>query len=80
MRVLENKSYKERLRELGLFRLEKSQIGKIPTPALVMGIAVVLVCSLVPKFTAEGLLDQIATSLSGAEHAFKRAHWRDIAG
>ena len=63
-----------------LFRLEKSQIGKIPTPALVTGLAVVLVCCLVPKFTAEGLLDQIATSLSGAEHAFKRAHWRDIAG
>ena len=57
-----------------LFRLEKSHIEKISKPALLVGLVVVLVCSFIPKYTAEGLLDQIATWLSGGEHAFKRGH------
>ncbi len=63
-----------------LFRLEEEGIGKISCRALVMGSAVILACSLAPKLTAEGLLDQIATSLSGAGHAFKRPHWRNVPG
>lgn len=61
-----------------LYRLEKKDIGKIPRPVLVMGLVVVVVCSDIPKYTAEGLLNEIATSLSGAEHAFKRPYWRDV--
>ena len=55
-----------------LFRLEKEDIGEISKPVLAAGLAVVLVCSWIPKYTAEGLLDQIAISLSGGKHVFKR--------
>lgn len=63
-----------------LLKLEKKHIGRITTPLMVTGLAVVLICSVIPKYTAEGFLDQIATSLSGGEHAFKRAHWRGEPG
>lgn len=57
-----------------LFSMEKKHVAKIPESALVIGFAVVLLCSFIPKYTAEELLDQIATFLSGEEHAFKSAH------
>lgn len=56
-----------------LVAIKKDDMGKIPRPLLAMGLVVVLVGSYVPKLTAEGLLDNIATTLSGAEHAFKRS-------
>lgn len=39
-----------------------------------MGLVAILTCGWIPKFTAEWVLDQVATSLSGVEHAFKRPH------
>lgn len=57
-----------------LFWMEKKHIGSISPQALVLGLTVVLACGWIPKFTAEGLMDQIATSLSGAEQAFKRSY------
>lgn len=56
-----------------LMMLSHYNVGKIPRPALVMGLTAVLVCSLSPKYSAERLLDRIAISLSGAEQAFKRS-------
>ncbi|MCU1728863.1 hypothetical protein NTD86_17910 [Pseudomonas sp. 7P_10.2_Bac1] len=56
-----------------LMLLSHHPIGKIPRPALAMGLVVVLVCSLSPKYSAEKLLDHIAISLSGAEQAFRRS-------
>lgn len=61
-----------------LLWLDKKHTGKIPQPVLAIGLAIVLVCGWMPKLTAEGLLNEIATSLSGAEHAFKRPYWRDV--
>ncbi|MGP5509844.1 hypothetical protein [Pseudomonas helleri] len=56
-----------------LLMLSQSNIGKIPRPALALGLAVVLVCAIAPKYSAERLLDRIAISLSGAEQAFRRS-------
>jgi len=56
-----------------LFSLKKNTLGKIPRPALVMGLAVVLVFNSMPKYTAERLLDHIAITLSGADQAFKHS-------
>ena len=56
-----------------LFSLKKNTLGKIPRPALVMGLAVVLMCNSMPKYTAERLLDHIAITLSGADQAFRHS-------
>jgi len=56
-----------------LVMLSQSNIGKIPRPALALGLAVVMVCAIAPKYSAERLLDRIAISLSGAEQAFRRS-------
>lgn len=56
-----------------LFSLKKNTLGKIPRPALVMGLAVVLVFNSMPKYTAERLLDHIAITLSGADQAFRHS-------
>lgn len=63
-----------------LLWVEKKNLRRIPLQALVIGLVVVLVCSWMPKFTAEGILNHIAISLSGAEHAFKRPYWRSVSG
>lgn len=63
-----------------LFTLEKWHLGKISKPALAVGLAVILVCSQAPKLSAEGMLNHVATSLSGAEQAFKQPHWRGLPG
>ena len=56
-----------------LFNLKKNTLGKIPRPALVMGLAVVLAFNAMPKYTAERLLDHIAITLSGADQAFRHS-------
>ena len=56
-----------------LFSLKKNTLGKIPRPALVMGLAVVLAFDAMPKYTAERLLDHIAITLSGADQAFRHS-------
>jgi hypothetical protein len=59
-----------------LFRLEKRQIRKMPLPVLVVGIAVIMLSTSIPKYTAEGVLNSVAVTLSGAEKAFMQPHWR----
>ena len=56
-----------------VFSMKNTNLGKIPRPALVMGLAVVLACNSMPKYTAERLLDHIAISLSGADQAFRHS-------
>lgn len=59
-----------------LYRLEKKEISKIPLPAVALGLVVIMLSASIPKYTAEGLLNTLAVSLSGAEKAFKQPHWR----
>ena len=59
-----------------LYRLENKQISKIPLPAVALGLVVIMLSASIPKYTAEGLLNTLAVSLSGAEKAFKQPHWR----
>ena len=59
-----------------LFRLERKEIRKIPRQALVLGLAVILMSTSIPKYTAEGVLNSLAVTLSGAEKAFMQPHWR----
>jgi hypothetical protein len=59
-----------------LCRLEKKQIRKIPLPALALGLAIIMLSMSIPKYTAEGVLNSLAVTLSGAERAFMQPHWR----
>lgn len=59
-----------------LLRLERKEIRKIPRQALVLGLAVILLSTSIPKYTAEGVLNSLAVTLSGAEKAFMQPHWR----
>lgn len=59
-----------------LCRLEKKQIRKIPLPALALGLAIIMLSTSIPKYTAEGVLNSLAVTLSGAERAFMQPHWR----
>jgi hypothetical protein len=61
-----------------LFRLEKKDVRKIPLPALGIGLAVILLSTSIPKYTAEGVLNSLAVTLSGAEKAFMKPHWRGV--
>lgn len=59
-----------------LFRLERKEIRKIPRTALMLGLAIIMLSTSIPKYTAERLLSSFAVTLSGAEKAFKQPHWR----
>jgi hypothetical protein len=59
-----------------LLRLEKKDVRKIPLPALGIGLAVILLSTSIPKYTAEGVLNSLAVTLSGAEKAFMKPYWR----
>lgn len=59
-----------------LCRLEKKQIRKIPLPALALGLAIIMLSTSIPKYTAEGVLNSLAVTLSGAERAFMQPQWR----
>ncbi|WP_371918568.1 MULTISPECIES: hypothetical protein [unclassified Pseudomonas] len=63
-----------------LFRLERREVRKIPLPALALGLAVILLSTSIPKYTAEGVLNSLAVTLSGAEKAFMQPHWRTSGG
>jgi hypothetical protein len=63
-----------------LFRLERKEIRKIPRAALVLGLAVILLSTSIPKYTAEGVLNSLAVTLSGTEKAFRQPHWRTSGG
>nr|WP_160105155.1 phosphatase PAP2 family protein [Pseudomonas izuensis] len=62
-----------------LYRLEKKQVRKIPPQALVLGLAIIMLSTSIPKYTAEGALNSIAVALSGAEKAVIQPHWRTSA-
>ncbi len=47
-----------------LFRLEKKQIRKIPLSALALGLVVIILSANIPKYTAEGVLNFVAVTLS----------------
>lgn len=59
-----------------LFRLERKEIRKIPRTALMLGLAVIMLSTSLPKYTAERLLNSFAVTLSGAEKAFRQPDWR----
>lgn len=59
-----------------LFRLERKEVRKIPRTALALGLVVILLSTSIPKYTAEGVLNSLAVTLSGAEKAFMQPHWR----
>lgn len=59
-----------------LYKLENKAVSKIPRPALVVGLVVMALSASMPKYTAEGLLNALAVSLSGTEKAFMQPHWR----
>lgn len=47
------------------------------SPAFIgAGLAVLLVCALMPKYNAELLLNRVAVTLSGAERAYQEPAWR----
>ena len=56
-----------------LFSVKQYNLSKVPRPALMMGLAVVLAFDAMPKYTAEHLLDHIAITLSGADQAFRHS-------
>lgn len=61
---------------LFLYLLESREAQTISSGALALGLLLIALNTLTTKHTAEGLLDQIAISLSGQEKAFKQPHWR----
>ncbi|WP_413787357.1 hypothetical protein [Pseudomonas sp. P5_109] len=63
-----------------LFRLERKEIRKIPRTALMLGLAIIMLSTSIPKYTAERLLNSFAVTLSGAEKAFMQPHWRTPGG
>jgi hypothetical protein len=63
-----------------LFRLERKESRKIPRTALMLGLAIIMLSTSLPKYTAERLLNSFAVTLSGAEKAFMQPHWRTPGG
>ena len=47
---------------------------------LALGLAGILLSTSIPKYTAEGVLNSLAVTLSGAEKAFMQPHWRTSGG
>jgi hypothetical protein len=58
-----------------LYLAERHEIRTLPARALAMGLTVIAVCAGIPKYTAEGLLNHFAITLSGAEEAYTKPHW-----
>lgn len=63
-----------------LYRLEQRHIRKIPLPALALGLTVIIMSTSIPKYTAEGFLNSLAVTFSGAEKAFMHPRWRTSDG
>lgn len=59
-----------------LFAAESRPVLRIPPFALIQGALVILLVAVQPKYNAEALLNSLATTLSGAEAAFLKPHWR----
>lgn len=56
---------------------ERSDIRPLPARAVAMGLTVIAVCASLPKYTAEGLLNHFAITLSGAEEPYLKPHWHE---
>jgi hypothetical protein len=56
---------------------EYVEIRPLPARAVAMGLTVIAVCASLPKYTAEGLLNHFAITLSGAEAPYTKPHWHD---
>ena len=56
---------------------ERSEIRPLPARAVAMGLTVIAVCASLPKYTAEGLLNHFAITLSGAEEPYLKPHWHE---
>lgn len=56
---------------------ERAPIRPLPARAMAMGLTVIAVCASFPKYTAEGLLNHFAITLSGAEEPYIKPHWHD---
>ena len=58
-----------------LWRIEPTEV-KVSPAFIGAGLAVLLVCALMPKYNAELLLNRVAVTLSGAERAYQEPAWR----
>ncbi|WP_025856208.1 hypothetical protein [Pseudomonas sp. CHM02] len=58
-----------------LWRIERADI-KVAPSFIGVGLVVLLACALVPKYSAELLLNRVATTLSGADQAHQEPSWR----
>ena len=58
-----------------LWRIESAEV-QVPAALMAGGLVLLLACALVPKYNAEGLLNRVAVSLSGAKQAYKEPAWR----
>lgn len=57
--------------------IERVTIRPLPARAMAMGLTVIAVCASFPKYTAEGVLNHFATTLSGAEEPYLKPHWHE---
>ena len=58
-----------------LWRIEPAEVN-VPRAVIGAGLLAALACALLPKYNAEVLLNRVAVSLSGAEHAHQEPSWR----
>ena len=56
---------------------ERAKIRPLPARAMAMGLTVIAACASLPKYTAEGLLNHFAITLSGAEQPYIKPHWHN---
>ena len=61
-----------------LWRIEATPVEVSPS-FIGGGLVVLLACALLPKYNAELLLNRVAITLSGAEHAHQEPSWRSDA-
>ncbi len=58
-----------------LWRIEAVKV-RVPPAFIGGGVALLLLCALLPKYNAEVLFNQVAISLSGADEAHEEPSWR----
>ena len=59
-----------------LWRLEYIEDNKVPLPLVGGGLVILLLSAMLPKYNAEGILNQVAITISGAQQAFQEPLWR----
>ena len=58
-----------------LWRIDVAPVN-VPPSLIGAGVVVVLLSALAPKYNAERLLNHLAVSVSGAQHAHQEPAWR----